>query len=88
MKAKTASAKYSAGPNITAMSASAGAKNTTRVVAIRPPMKAPMAEVASACGALPSFAMRWPSKVVAIAVEPPGVFIRMPMVESPKSPPK
>ena len=86
--AKTASAKYSPGPNPVASSASVGAKNTTRTVAIMPPVKAPTAAVASACGALPSSAIRWPSKVVAIAVLLPGVFIRMPAVESPKSPPK
>lgn len=51
-------------------------------------MKAPMAEVASACGARPLRAMRWPSKDPAIAVELPGVFMRMPEIESPNSPPK
>ena len=47
-KAKTASAKYSAGPKFVARSANAGAKNTTSVVATMPPMKAPIADVASA----------------------------------------
>ena len=51
MKATTASAKYSAGPNTVARSASTGAKNTTRMVASRPPVNAPIAAVANACGA-------------------------------------
>ena len=86
-KATTASAKYSAGPNTVASSASTGAKNTTRMVASRPPVNAPIAAVARACGARPRLAIRWPSKVDAIAVELPGVFIRMAVVESPNRPP-
>ena len=50
-------------------------------------MNAPIAAVASACGARPRLAIRWPSKVDAMAVELPGVFIRMAVVESPNSPP-
>ncbi|CAB4931815.1 unannotated protein [freshwater metagenome] len=88
MKANTASARYSAGPKLVANDASVGAKNTTRVVATIPPMNAPMAEVAKACGALPFLAIRWPSNVPAMAVLLPGVFIRMPEMESPNRPPK
>ena len=88
MNANTASAKYSPGPNSVAQSARAGAKNTTSTVAIMPPMNAPIAEVASACAPRPRRAIRWPSIEPAIAVELPGVFIRMPAIASPNSPPK
>ena len=88
MKAKIARAKNSAGPKFAEKSASAGARKTTRQAATMPPMKAPIAAVASACGARPSLAILWPSKVEAIADACPGVFIRMAMVESPNMPPK
>ncbi len=88
MKAKTASARYCGGPKLVASPASSGTVKTTTTVASRPPMNAPIAEVASACGARPDSAIRWPSKVEAIAVELPGVFIRMPEIESPNRPPK
>ena len=86
--ANSASAKYSAGPNCSASEAIDGAKNTTSVVAMMPPMNAPMAAVASAWAALPFLAIMWPSNALAIAVLLPGVFIRIPAMESPKSPPK
>ena len=87
MNATTARAKYSAGPNTVARSASTGAKKTTRMVARMPPVKAPMAAVARAWGARPLLAIRCPSNVDAMAVELPGVFIRIAVVESPNSPP-
>jgi hypothetical protein len=87
-KANTASARYSAGPNRVASSASRGAKNTTRIDATMPPMNAPIADVASAWAARPLVAILWPSIVPAIAVLLPGVFIRMPEIESPNRPPK
>ena len=87
-KAKTARAKYSAGPKEVAIVTSTGEKNTTTVVEMRPPMKAPIAAVASATAALPWRAMRCPSKVEAIAEDCPGVFSRIPAVESPNRPPK
>ena len=71
-KAKTARAKYSAGPKTVAMLTRVGAKNTTRVVAISPPMNAPIAQVARAFAAWPLLAMRWPSNVDAMAEESPG----------------
>ena len=87
-KANSARAKYSAGPKDVARSAIDGAKNTTRTVAIIPPRNAPMAAVANAWGARPLRAIWWPSNELAIAVLLPGVFIRMPAMESPNSPPK
>src|SRR5699024_4905460 len=68
--------------------ASAGAEKAARKRATNPPMNAPIAAVARACGARPSLAILWPSKVEAIAEACPGVFMRMAIVESPKSPPK
>lgn len=65
-----------------------GAKNTTSAEATMPPMNAPIAPVASAWAALPRSAIRWPSKVLAMAVELPGVFMRNPAMESPNRPPK
>lgn len=52
--AKSASAKYSAGPNLVENSASTGARNTTHTEATMPPMKAPSAAVARAWAARPS----------------------------------
>lgn len=86
--ANTASAKNSAGPNCVEKSASTGARNTTPTEATMPPMKAPIAAVARAFAALPSSAILCPSNVEAMADAWPGVFIRMPMVESPNRPPK
>jgi hypothetical protein len=40
-----------------------------------------------ALAAKPLRAIRWPSKVEAMAEELPGVFSKMPEVESPNSPP-
>ena len=64
-----------------------GAKKTTRVVAISPPMKALIAQVARALAAWPLLAMRWPSNVDAMADEWPSVE-QDSGVQSPKSPPK
>src|SRR5690606_11918181 len=88
MKAKSASATYSAGPKLVENSARAGARKTTARDDTKPPMKAPIAAVASAWGALPDLAIACPSRVEAMADDEPGVFMRIAMVESPKSPPK
>lgn len=87
-KAKSARAKNSAGPKFAEKSASFGARKTTTIEAIMPPVKAPIAAVARAWGARPALAILCPSKVEAIADPCPGVFMRIAMVESPKSPPK
>src|SRR5699024_5212617 len=59
-KAKSARAKNSAGPKLVDRSASAGAMKTTRKQEMNPPMNAPIAAVARACGARPSLAILWP----------------------------
>lgn len=82
-KAKTASAKYSAGPKTVARVVRNGIRNTVSIVASRPPMKAPMAAVARARPAFPCWARRCPSKVGAMAEDCPGVFRRIAAVESP-----
>src|SRR5699024_9451626 len=71
--AKSASAKYSAGPKTADSAASAGARNTTSSDETMPPVNAPIAAVASACGARPDRAILWPSNVEAIADPWPGV---------------
>ncbi len=86
--ANSARAKNSAGPKLDEKDASAGARKTTSTDAIIPPTNAPIAAVASAWAARPFSAILWPSNVDAIAEAWPGVFIRMPMVESPNRPPK
>ena len=86
--ANRAWAKYSAGPKLADRSASHGARNTTATEETKPPMNAPIAAVARAWAARPFSAILWPSKVEAIAEACPGVFMRMPIVESPNSPPK
>ena len=87
-KAKSARAKNSAGPKFAERSASLGARKTTTIEAIMPPVKAPIAAVARACGARPILAILWPSNVEAMADPWPGVFMRIAIVESPKRPPK
>ena len=87
-KAKSASAKNSGGPNWEENSTRVGEMKTTRTEETMPPMKAPMAAVARAWGARPSFAIRCPSKVEAMAEAWPGVLSRIAIVESPKRPPK
>ena len=66
-KAKSARAKNSAGPKLVDSSARAGATKTTRKQEMNPPMNAPIAAVARACGARPALAILWPSNVEAIA---------------------
>lgn len=88
MKANIASAKNSSGPNIAENSTRLGETKTTRTEETMPPMNAPIAAVARACGARPALAIRCPSNVEAMADAWPGVFSRMAIVESPKRPPK
>lgn len=86
--ANSARAKNSAGPKLAETSASQGARKTTSTEETMPPMKAPIAAVARACGARPARAIACPSNVEAIAEAWPGVFSRIAIVESPKRPPK
>ena len=82
-KAKTISAKYSAGPNFSATSTTSGASSVSSTVAIEPATNEPIAAVASAGPARPLRAIRLPSSAVAIEADSPGVFSRMVVVEPP-----
>ena len=83
VKAKTISAKYSAGPNLSATSTMIGARSVTRIVAIVPATKEPMAQVASAGPARPFFAIRFPSSPVTMEADSPGVLSKIVVVEPP-----
>ena len=83
VKAKTIRAKYSAGPNFSATSTTMGASSVTRIVAIVPATKEPMAQVASAGPARPFFAIRFPSSAVAMEADSPGVLSKIVVVEPP-----
>ena len=80
-------ARYDGAPISTAMSASAGAKNTTSSVPMVPAMKDPMAAVASACAARPRLAILLPSIAVITDADSPGVFSRIDVVDPPYIPP-
>ena len=83
VKAKIISAKYSAGPNLSATSTTTGASSVTRIVAIVPATKEPMAQVASAGPARPFFAIKLPSSAVAMDADSPGVLSKIVVVEPP-----
>ena len=80
---RTIRAKYSAGPNLSAISAIAGATNVRPIVLMVPATNDPIAAVASAADARPARAIRCPSSVVIMLPLSPGVFIRMAVVEPP-----
>ncbi len=82
-KANTISAKYSAGPNFSAISTTTGASRVSSTVAIEPATNEPMAAVASAGPARPCFAIWLPSSPVAIDADSPGVLSRMVVVDPP-----
>ncbi len=83
VKAKIISAKYSAGPNFKASSTTSGASSVTSMVAMVPATKEPMALVASAGPARPFFAIKLPSRAVAMDADSPGVLSRIVVVEPP-----
>ena len=83
MKANTISAKYSAGPNLSARSTTSGASSVSSTVAMVPATNEPIAAVASAGPARPLFAILLPSSAVAIEADSPGVLSRMVVVEPP-----
>ena len=82
-KAKSISAKISGGPKLSATVASSGAKPVNSTFDTVPPTKDAMAAATSARRALPIMASGRPSKVVATAVEAPG----MPSVIDEMAPP-
>ena len=77
------SAKYSAGPNLSAISTTIGASTVSSSVAMVPATNEPIAAVASAGPARPRFAILLPSRAVAIEADSPGVLSRMVVVEPP-----
>ena len=81
--ASSISAKISGGPKLSATEASTGANAVNSTLATVPPTKEAMAAVTSASRALPCRASGRPSKVVATAVEAPG----MPSVMDEMAPP-
>ena len=83
MKASSISRKYSGGPSLTAYSATSGANNVTRMVAMVPATKEPMAAVASAAPARPLLAILLPSIAVTMVPVSPGVLSRIEVVEPP-----
>ena len=87
-KARTTSAKYSAGCSWTARSAIGSARNVSRTRPIVPAMNDPIAAVARAGFALPRLAISKPSMAVATEPDSPGVLSRMEVVEPPYMPPK
>ena len=72
-KASSMSAKISGEPKVSAISASGGANSVNRMTEIVPPTKEAVAAPISAWSALPCRASGRPSKVVATAVEAPGM---------------
>ena len=87
MKAKTISAKYSAGPNLSATATITGATSVSATVAMLPATKEPIALVASAGPARPIRAILLPSRAVAMEADSPGVLSRMVLVEPPNMAP-
>jgi hypothetical protein len=83
VKAKIIKAKYSAGPNLSATSTTKGASKVTSTVAMVPATNEPMAAVASAGPARPFFAIRLPSRAVAMEADSPGVLSRIVVVDPP-----
>ncbi len=73
----TISEKYSGGPRRSASRLMATAVEARISVEKQPPMKEPMAEIASAGPARPCLASGWPSKVVTTVSDSPGTFMRM-----------
>ena len=83
VNASTMTAKYSAGPNLSAKSTMIGAMTVRRIVAMVPATKEPMAEVASAGPARPRLAIWLPSSAVTIVADSPGVLSRIDVVDPP-----
>ncbi len=73
--------------NFTATSASGWARKVSRIVAIVPATKDPIAAVASADAALPDLAILLPSSAATIDALSPGVFSRIAVVDPPYMPP-
>ena len=83
VKASRTSANSSAGPKASAMSASGAAKMVNRITDTVPPTNDATAAAISASPALPCNAIGRPSKVVATAVEAPGMPSRIELIAPP-----
>ena len=83
VNASTITAKYSAGPNFSAMSTTSGDSKVSAIVASVPATNEPMAAVASAGPARPALAIMLPSIAVMIVADSPGVLSRIDVVEPP-----
>ncbi|MCY1543269.1 hypothetical protein D9M68_790790 [compost metagenome] len=75
--------KYSAGPNVRAISVSGGANAASTSVATVPAKNEPRPAAASAAPARPFWAILWPSMTVTTDDASPGKFTRMAVVEPP-----
>ena len=87
VKARTTSAKYSAGPNLRPICTITGARTVRPMVPTVPATKEPMAAVASAAAPRPRLAILLPSSAVTIEADSPGVLSRIEVVEPPYMPP-
>ena len=83
VNASTITAKYSAGPNLSAMSTTSGDSSVSAIVASVPATNEPMAAVASAGPARPRLAIRLPSIAVTMVADSPGVLSRIDVVDPP-----
>ena len=84
--AKTASPKYSAGPNSKANFANNGAAKIKTIKLKTPPKTLDTAASPNALPGSPFFAIGYPSKAVATAGGAPGAFINIAVIEPPKVP--
>ena len=85
-KAKTASPKYSAGPNSNANFANNGAAKIKTIKLNTPPKTLDTAASPNALPGSPFFAIGYPSKAVATAGGAPGALINIAGIEPPKVP--
>jgi len=83
LKAMTMREKYSAGPNIRAVSASGGPKTMSPITLTVPPMKEPMAAIPRATPAFPCRASGLPSNIVTTDADSPGTRIRTEVIVPP-----
>ena len=80
-------AKYSAGPNLSAILTTTGAITVSSTTAIVPATNEPMAAVAKAGPARPRLAIMLPSIAVTMVADSPGVLSRIDVVEPPNMAP-
>ena len=79
----TIRAKYSDGPNFVAKLDTTGARDMNNTTDIVPPMTDARQDMPRAFPAFPCRAMGYPSRVVIMAAESPGVLIRIEVMEPP-----